>query len=101
VILQVISSSDRDFFRYSIAQRRRYKDSIRGQVMSSWIAIGAGAVISVMVLMWLVKVIKATIQTAVVIAAIVFALNFFGIGPGNVVKLVFDFLMNVLFGIKA
>jgi hypothetical protein len=69
--------------------------------MSSWIAIGAGAVISVMVLMWLVKVIKATIQTAVVIAAIVFALNFFGIGPGNVVKLVFDFLMNVLFGVKA
>jgi hypothetical protein len=69
--------------------------------MSSWIAIGAGAVISVMLLMWLVKVIKATIQTAVVIAAIVFALNFFGIGPGNVVKLVFDFLMNVLFGIKA
>jgi hypothetical protein len=69
--------------------------------MSSWIAIGAGAVISVMVLMWLVKVIKATIQTAVVIAAIVFALNFFGIGPGNVVKLAFDFLMNVLFGVKA
>lgn len=64
----------------------------------SWIAIAAGAVISILVLTWLIKVIKATIQTAVIIAAIVFAMNFFGIGPGNLVQIVFDFGLNALLG---
>jgi hypothetical protein len=62
------------------------------------VAIGAGAVISILVLMWLIKVIKATIQTAVIIAAIVFAMNFFGIGIGNVIEYIFGFLLNLLFG---
>jgi hypothetical protein len=70
---------------------------LRGDSMS-WVAIGAGAVISILVLMWLIKVIKATIQTAVIIAAIVFAMNFFGIGIGNVIEYIFGFLLNLLFG---
>jgi hypothetical protein len=64
----------------------------------SWVAIAAGAVISILVLMWLIKVIKATIQTAVIIAAIVFAMNFFGIGIGNVIEYIFGFVLNLLFG---
>jgi hypothetical protein len=68
--------------------------------MSSWIAIVAGGIIAVLVLMWLIKVIKATVKTAVIIAAIVFALNFFGIGPGNLVKLAIDTVMGVTTGGK-
>jgi hypothetical protein len=68
--------------------------------MSSWIAIVAGGIIAVLVLMWLIKVIKATVKTAVIIAAIVFALNFFGIGPGNLVKLAIDGVMGITTGGK-
>jgi hypothetical protein len=68
--------------------------------MSSWIAIVAGGIIAVLVLMWLIKVIKATVKTAVIIAAMVFALNFFGIGPGNLVKTAIDTVMGVTTGGK-
>jgi hypothetical protein len=63
--------------------------------MTSWIAIVAGSIIAILVLMWLIKVVKATLKTAVVIAAIVFALNFFGIGPGNLVQVMFDTVMSI------
>jgi hypothetical protein len=66
----------------------------------SWIAIGAGAIISILIVTWLVKVIKATLQTALIIATIIFALNFFGYGPGNVVNAVFDLMINAVFGVK-
>jgi hypothetical protein len=68
--------------------------------MSSWIAIVAGGIIAVLVLMWLINVIKATVKTAVVIAAMVFALNFFGIGPGNLVKAAIDTVMGFTTGGK-
>ncbi|NJN49249.1 MAG: hypothetical protein HC805_05025 [Alkalinema sp. RL_2_19] len=65
---------------------------------TSWIAIVAGGIIAVLVLMWLIKVIKATAKTAILIAALVFALNFFGIGPGNLVKTMIDTITNVTAG---
>jgi hypothetical protein len=65
--------------------------------MSSWIAIVAGGIIAVLVL---INVIKATVKTAVIIAAMVFALNFFGIGPGNLVKAAIDTVMGVTTGGK-
>jgi hypothetical protein len=68
--------------------------------VSSWIAIVAGGIIAVLVLMWLINVIKATVKTAVIIAAMVFALNFFGIGPGNLVKAAIDAVMGVATGGK-
>jgi hypothetical protein len=66
----------------------------------SWIAIAAGAVISILVLTWLIKVIKATVQTAIIIAALVFAMNFFGVGPGNLFQAAFDFALNAFLGGK-
>lgn len=62
--------------------------------MTSWIAIVAGGIIAVLVLTWLIKVIKATAKTAIIIAAIVFALNFFGIGPGNLVQAALEVFNN-------
>ncbi len=47
----------------------------------------AGAIlITIFVFTLLVKVVKATIKTAVLIAAIVFALQFIGIGPDKVTE---------------
>ncbi|MBE9028312.1 hypothetical protein IQ266_00895 [filamentous cyanobacterium LEGE 11480] len=66
--------------------------------MPSWIVIVAGGIIAILVLMWLIKVIKATAKTAILIAAMVFALNFFGVGPGNLVKTMIDTVMNVTGG---
>jgi hypothetical protein len=66
----------------------------------SWMAIAAGAIISILVLTWLIKVIKATVQTAVIIAALVFAMNFFGVGPGNLFQAAFSFALNAFLGTK-
>jgi hypothetical protein len=45
----------------------------------------AGAiVITVLVFLWLIRVIKATLKTALLIAAIVFGLSFFGIGTDRI-----------------
>lgn len=47
--------------------------------------IVAALVISVLVFTWLIKVVKATITTAILIAVLVLALQLiFGIGPGEV-----------------
>lgn len=66
--------------------------------MVSWITIVAGAIIAILVLLWLIKVIQATVKTAVIIAAIVFALNFFGIGPGNLVQALFNLVLDATTG---
>ncbi len=58
----------------------------------NWIAIGIGAIISILILTGLIKLIKATVKTAVIIAALVFALHFFGIGPGNLIQLLLSAL---------
>jgi hypothetical protein len=56
----------------------------------SWIAIVAGVVVSILVFTWLIKVVQATLKTAFLIAVILFGLNFFGIGPGNLVNGLID-----------
>ncbi|MEO0540259.1 MAG: hypothetical protein AAFZ80_05255 [Cyanobacteria bacterium P01_A01_bin.105] len=50
------------------------------------IVVLAGAiVVSVMVFMWMLRVVKATLKTAFFVAAILLALQlFFGIGPGSI-----------------
>jgi hypothetical protein len=58
----------------------------------SWITIIAGVAISMLLFMWLIKVIKATLQTALILAVLLFALNFFGIGPGNLVQSLLQWL---------
>ncbi|GAP98638.1 hypothetical protein [Leptolyngbya sp. NIES-2104] len=46
--------------------------------------LAASIIITGMVFLWLVRVIKATLRTALLIAAIVFALQFFGIGSDRI-----------------
>lgn len=46
--------------------------------------LAGSIVITVLVFLWLVRVIKATLKTALLIAAIVFALQFFGIGTDKI-----------------
>jgi ABC-type multidrug transport system permease subunit len=53
----------------------------------SFIFTIAAIVISILVFTWLIKVVKATVTTALTIAIIVFALYFFfGIGPVNLLQ---------------
>ncbi len=53
----------------------------------SFIFTIAAIVISILVFTWLIKVVKATVTTALTIALIVFALHFvFGIGPVNLLQ---------------
>lgn len=60
------------------------------------ILVAAAIVISVLVFTWLIKVVKATVTTALVIAAIVFALHFiFGIGPDKVVEQIVQLLQSI------
>jgi hypothetical protein len=51
--------------------------------MNLFLLVGS-IVITVLVFLWLVRVIKATLKTALLIAAIVFALQFFGIGSDKI-----------------
>jgi hypothetical protein len=62
----------------------------------SWIAIAAGVVVSILVFTWLIKVVQATLKTALLIAVILFGLNFLGIGPGNLVNGAIDWIVAVL-----
>lgn len=48
----------------------------------SWLLLAAAIVITFLVFTWLIKVVKATLSTALTIAAIVLVLQLlFGIGP--------------------
>jgi cytochrome c biogenesis protein CcdA len=58
----------------------------------SLITIAVGVVVSVLVFTWLIKVVKATLKTAFLIALILFGLNFFGIGPGNLVDTAIEWI---------
>ncbi len=56
------------------------------------ILAGAAIVISVLVFTWLIKVVKATVSTALVIAAIVLVMQFvFGIGADKILQQVWEF----------
>lgn len=56
----------------------------------------AAIVISILVFTWLVKVLKATIGTAILIAAIVLAASLlFGIGPGQIWQQVSQFFRSI------
>jgi hypothetical protein len=51
----------------------------------SWLVIGASLLVAFIVFGWMLKVVKATIGTALAIAGVVLALQlFFGIGPGEI-----------------
>ncbi|MBD2082264.1 hypothetical protein [Leptolyngbya sp. FACHB-17] len=57
--------------------------------------LAGSIVITVLVFLWLVRVIRATLKTALLIAAIVFALQFFGIGGDRIfseIRKVFGYL---------
>lgn len=57
--------------------------------------LAGSIVITVLVFFWLIRVIRATLKTALLIAAIVFALQFFGIGGDRVlseIRKIFDYL---------
>jgi sulfite exporter TauE/SafE len=51
--------------------------------MNLFLLVGA-IVITVLVFLWVVRVFKATLKTAFLIAAIVFGLQFFGIGSDKI-----------------
>lgn len=48
--------------------------------------LGAAIVITILVFMWLLRVVKATMKTAFLIALLIFALQFIGIGPDKVLN---------------
>ena len=55
------------------------------------ILVAAAIVISVLVFTWLIKVVKATVGTALVIAAIVLVMQFvFGIGADKLIQQVWE-----------
>ena len=58
------------------------------------ILVIAGAVaVSVLVFMWMLRVVKATLKTALLVAAILLALQvFFGIGPGSILDTIQNWL---------
>ncbi|KAM3100551.1 hypothetical protein ACKFKG_00905 [Phormidesmis sp. 146-35] len=66
------------------------------------ILIAAAIAISVLVFTWLIKVVKATVTTALVIAAIVLILQFvFGIGAEKILEQVIQliqYLWQTVFG---
>ncbi|MEO0757040.1 MAG: hypothetical protein AAFY78_09225 [Cyanobacteria bacterium J06648_16] len=48
------------------------------------VVVGA-VVVSILVFMWMLRVVKATLKTALLVAAILLGLQiFFGIGPGSI-----------------
>jgi hypothetical protein len=57
--------------------------------------LAGSIVITVLVFLWLVRVIKATLKTALLIAAIVFALQFFGIGTDKILYEVNQILRSI------
>lgn len=48
--------------------------------------LGAAIVITILVFMWLLRVVKATVKTAFLIALLIFALQLIGIGPDKVLN---------------
>lgn len=63
--------------------------------------LAGSIVITVLVFLWLVRVIKATLKTALLIAAIVFGLQFFGIGGDRIfseIRKIFEYLWRFLPG---
>ncbi len=58
----------------------------------SLVTVAVGVVVSILVFTWLIKVVQATLKTAFLIAVILFGLNFFGIGPGNLVDAAIEWI---------
>ena len=50
------------------------------------VLLAGSIVITGLVFLWLVRVIKATLKTALLVAAIVFGLQFFGIGSDRILS---------------
>ncbi|MBW4538707.1 MAG: hypothetical protein KME43_06110 [Myxacorys chilensis ATA2-1-KO14] len=48
--------------------------------------LGAAIVVTFLVFTWLVKVVKATVKTALLVAIVLFGLQFIGIGPDKVTQ---------------
>jgi len=46
----------------------------------------AAIVVAILVFTWLINIVKVTLQTAFIVAAIVLLLAFFGIGPGQLLQ---------------
>jgi len=66
--------------------------------MEYWIPIAIGVVIVLLVLFTLLKVIKTTVKTALLIAGVLLALNFFGYGPGQLVAMLWKTVQQAIGG---
>jgi hypothetical protein len=53
----------------------------------SWVLIVAAVVATWLVFTILIKLLRFTVKAALMIAALVFVLHFFGIGPGNLIEM--------------
>jgi hypothetical protein len=53
----------------------------------SWVLIVAAVAATWLVFTLLIKLLKFTVKGALIIAALVFVLHFFGIGPGNLIEM--------------
>ncbi len=59
------------------------------------VLLAGSIVITGLVFLWLVRVIKATLKTALLVAAIVFGLQFFGIGSDRILSEVQQILRSI------
>ena len=60
--------------------------------MEILVVVGA-VVVSVLVFMWMLRVVKATLKTALLVAAILLGLQiFFGIGPSSILETIQSWL---------
>jgi hypothetical protein len=53
----------------------------------SWVLIVAAVVATWLVFTILIKLLRFTVKAALMVAALVFILHFFGIGPGNLIEM--------------
>ncbi|NJM57206.1 MAG: hypothetical protein HC857_06885 [Synechococcales cyanobacterium RU_4_20] len=60
--------------------------------MQTVILVAGAVVIAWLIFTFLFKIIKTTVKTALLVAAIVLLLMFFGIGPGEVFGLIGDWI---------
>ncbi|MBE9076114.1 hypothetical protein IQ241_02195 [Romeria aff. gracilis LEGE 07310] len=64
--------------------------------MENLVLVAGAIVVSVVAFMWLLRVVKATVKTALLVALILLGLQlFFGIGPGAIWDTIRDWLPNI------
>jgi len=59
------------------------------------ILLVAAIIVAILIFTWLINIVKVTLQTAFIVAAIVLLLAFFGIGPAQLLQEVGQIFQNL------